>query len=613
MFQSDLKFDASIPSSISPQKISKELCAYSFSDIEAVVIRNILKNAGIRRVDNSLINKILSRKEVAGVSFWFDTRNITLDLEFLEKLYELNVSAEDRRVNGSYYTPTNVVSYIVNSTVVRLGSICDPACGSGAFLIESAKFLNKKFQISYENIFKHHIFGIDILAVSVERAKTILSLLAILNGEDKDFEFNIYQGDSLVFDWSKFNSFDYVIGNPPYVRTKNLKAEVRNNIRKWKTANFGNTDLYIPFFELALKISKDKGRVGFITPSTYLTSLNAKLLRKFLSSSHFLKRIIDFNGWQIFEGATTYTCITILDKSKSDYLEFSLVDSQEKLRNLNSLAFSKIKNQLLGEEEWRLLSKNDAEKIFKIENAGSPLFKYVNKFVTGLATLNNGLFLVEDNDALFLEKEYKGRIFRIEREITKKIIKPNRIKDSVALEKNKERIIYPYSLKEDDRVEIIPEPLLKKRYPSAYIYLCAIQSDLKLRDKGSKKYASWYAYGRTQGLNNFGRKIILPMMGNRPSFIIVDDEETLIYCGYAIYPKREDDFMILEKVLNSNLMWFYLKKTSKNYSGGFKSFAKNYVKNFSIPHFSDAEKEMLLIMEDKEKIEKFLAEKYEVV
>jgi len=602
--------------SITPQQINKELSGYSFADIETTVIKHILRDAGIKKVQNPLIGNILKRNVSSGVEFWFQTSGVGPDLELLEKLYELNVSEEDRKVNGSYYTPTHIISYIIRSTIKKRGTVCDPACGSGAFLIESAKFLNEKFNISFEKVFNEYIFGVDILSAGVIRTKIILSLLAILHGEDKDFKFNIYRGDSLDLDWSKITAdgFDYIVGNPPYVRTKNLRIEVRENIKKWRTADFGNADLYIPFFELAIKITNKTGKLGFITPSTYLTSFNAKLVRKFLSYNKFLKRIVDFNGWQVFEGATTYTCITILDKEKSESLEFSLVDSQEKLKNLDTLKFNNVKTELLDESEWRLLSKEDAEKIFKIENAGSPLFEYVNKFVTGLATLSNSLFLVEDKDSSnkFIQKEYKGQVFLIERDITKKIIKPNRIKSKNALINNKERIIYPYISNGKGRAKIMDESYLKTSFPKAYEYLCAIRSDLALRDKGGKKYETWYAYGRTQGLDNFGEKIILPMMDNKPSFIVVNDEDTLIYCGYAIYPKNKDDFYLLEKILNSNLMWFYIKKTSKNYSGGFKSFAKNYVKNFSIPELSDEEKKVLLNTEDKNEIENFLEKKYQL-
>lgn len=596
-----------------PQQISKALSQYAFSDIENVVIYLILESNGIQVVKNRLIKNKLSHGLNDGIVFWFRSQNVVPTLELLEKLYELDVPSKDRKVNGSYYTPTGIVRYIIEQTVTSKGKVCDPACGSGAFLIEAALFFKEKYDLKFSEIYSRYLFGVDILPTSVERTKTILSLLGVINGEDENFVFNISVGDSLTIDWSLLfgnTKFNFVVGNPPYVRTKNLRTDVRDKIKQWETASFGNVDLYIPFFELALSILEKEGRVGFITPSTYFTAVNARLLRGFLSASRHVSKIIDFNGWQIFEGATTYTAVTILSKSPNEIVEYSLVDDIKKIDKLDTLKFERISSETFSDADWRLLPKKDAEKIFRIENAGSPLFKYVDRFVTGVATLSNDLFILKDDGNSLIEIEHDGSKFFVERKITKKIIKPNKVKSLAALQRNNERIIYPYILGKDNRAYVMPEEMLITNFPHAYQYLLAIKSRLALRDKGKKKYEAWYAYGRSQGLNTFGKKIILPMMNNKPTFITVEDEETLIYCGYAIFPKREEDFPILEKILNSELMWFYLYKTSKNYSGGFKSFAKNYIKNFSVPEFSASEKGTLLSLKDESEVNQFLKEKY---
>ena len=595
-----------------------KLSEYSISDAEAALVRLILRTRKINSVRNGVIKKIASRfnKNVEGVENFILEQKIEPTLALLEKFYELRVEGEDRKVNGAYFTPPEIVSYITQETVHRVGTIFDPACGSGAFLVEAAKLLKKKSHLPYVKIFSKFIYGVDILPTNIDHVKLILSLLSVIEGEDqKEFTFNLYVADTLVFDWNKkinhFAGFDYVVGNPPYVRTKNLRADVRKNIKKWNTGNFANADLYIPFFELATHWTKKGGRIGYITPSTYLTAFNATILRGFLSEKKYVEKIIDFNGWQIFEGATTYTCITILNKNRCDDVQFTLVNDIEKTKRLAELNFSKVPATTLSSADWRLLSKKDAENILKIESVGSPLHRYVSKFVTGIATLNNDLFLLEDNGKRFIPKIYEGREYLIERGITRKIIKPNRIKDLVALQNNRERIIYPY-FEKGGRIALLDEKFLRSQYPKAYKYLCVIRDILVQRDKGKKKYQAWYAYGRTQGLNNFGKKIILPMMGNKPSFVMVKDTDSLIYCGYAIYAKQEQDYPLLEKILNSSVMWYYLNKTSKNYSGGFKSFAKNYVKNFSIPSFTPQEKQHILRTSNREEVNQLLKNKYQL-
>ena len=598
-------------------KVLKEFKDNNPLEIETAIICGVLSLNKIKKVNNLLIKTYLDNKTeyVEDIIKWFKKKNIKLDIKLLEKFYELNINETERKVNGSYYTPDHIVSYIVQETLKdKLGTVCDPACGSGAFLTETARYLNIKSKVSFKKIYSDYIYGIDILDSSINHTKIILSLLAILNGEDiKEFKFNLYVANSLSFNWkliiNKFSGFDFIVGNPPYVRAKNLDEAGKRSVKNWKTANFGNPDLYIPFFELGVEWINSSGRIGYITPSTYLTSLNANELRNFLSTNKYIEKIIDFNGWQIFPGATTYTCITILSKKLTNEILFTLVDKIEKINQLNALEFTKISLEPFGASEWRLLSKKDAENIFKIENMGSPLYKYVNRFVTGIATLNNDLFLVEENNKKLLEKWHDGKMFYIERDFTKKIIKPNKIKNISALTRNKERIIYPYQL-ENDKARVLSEKYIKTKFPLAYKYLLYIKDDLTLRDKGKKDYSEWYAYGRSQGVSDFGKKIILPMMDNKPSFIIVNDVDTLIYCGYAIFPKNDDDYKILEKILNSKVMWYYIKKTSKNYSGGFKSFAKNYVKNFSIPNLSHSEKQKLISLKDSFEVDKFLWEKY---
>lgn len=596
-----------------------KLSEYHISDAEAALVRLILRSGEVDSIKNGVVQKIASRfnKNVGKVEHFILEQEIEPTLALLEKFYKLRVEGEDRKINGAYFTPPEIVSYITKETVRGVGTICDPACGSGAFLVEAAKLLKKKTHLSYAQIFSKFLYGVDILPSNVNHVRLILSLLAVIEGEDqKDFIFNIHIGDTLVFNWNKeipnFRGFDYIVGNPPYVRTKNLRVDVRENIKKWNTGNFANADLYIPFFELAVSWTKSAGRIGYITPSTYFTALNARVLRGFLSEGKYVEKIIDFNGWQIFEGATTYTCITILNKKSCDIVQFALVDDLKKVKKLDELSFTKALATSLSSEDWRLLSRKDTENILKIEKAGSPLYRYVNKFVTGIATLHNDLFLLEDDGKRYLRKIYEGREYLIERGITRKIIKPNRIKNQIALQNNHERIIYPYSEK-NGRAYLLDEKHICSQYPKAYEYLCAIKDTLVQRDKGKKKYQSWYAYGRAQGLNNFGKKIILPMMGNKPSFVVVEDTDSLIYCGYAIFAKCEEDFSLLEKILNSSVMWYYLKKTSKNYSGGYKSFAKNYIKNFSIPSFTMNEKQQILQTNDRETVNQLLQKKYQLL
>ena len=103
---------------------------------------------------------------------------------------------------------------------------------------------------------------------------------------------------------------------------------------------------------------------------------------------------------------------------------------------------------------------------------------------------------------------------------------------------------------------------------------------------------------------------MFPYMTDTPKFVVSEDEDMLIYCGYAFYDDSTDNLIVLKRVLESSVFFFYIKNTSKPYSTGYYSYAKNYLKDFSIPQFSDEEKQYLINTEDKSQIDSFLCTKY---
>jgi len=88
--------------------------------------------------------------------------------------------------------------------------------------------INKLTKKPMIKILEQNIFGADISDTSIYRSKILLTLFALLNGEDKEeIKFNIIDTDSLSYKWKVNypNGFDVVIGNPPYVEVKNYNVE----------------------------------------------------------------------------------------------------------------------------------------------------------------------------------------------------------------------------------------------------------------------------------------------------------------------------------------------------------------------------------------------------
>jgi len=593
---------------------------YPIDEIESSVVDIYLEKKGFWKLRNDLLIETVRKSGAKNaIEEYLVSRDIQLDLNNIEKIFELLIEPSERKLNGAYYTPSFLAEYITKKAISRDAKVCDPACGSGTFLVSTVKRLAEITKKQIIQIIENNIFGSDILPSSIRRSKIVLSILALENGEDKsEIKFNLVSRDSLNFDWSRNypqvfekGGFDAVVGNPPYVRTKNLSEDVRGRIQKnWITAGCGNVDLFIPFIELGLKLINDKGVVGYVLPNGYTNSFSGTKLREFLQNGRYVRKILDFDHLQLFEDATTYTCITFFDKEPKVTFKYALIQDQKEIKCLEELKFHIVNFKNLEPKSWKLLSKEDASNIKTIETIGTPLDKLA-KIKTGIATLRNDLYILINPpfDANFFYKGLNGKLYRIEKQITKKCIHAGTAKTTAQVDNERRWIIFPYKMV-GKKYCIIPEMELKRKYKECYKYLLAIKSELEKRDKGKKKYETWYAYGRTQGLETYiGTKIVVPTISNKPRFVIANKGDALIYAGYGIY--FDGDIDILAKILNSKLMWYYIKKTSKRYASGYMSLAKNFIKNFSIPGFSEDEKAYIK-RSSMETVDDFLAEKYRV-
>ena len=258
-------------------------------------------------------------------------------------------------------------------------SVCDVACGSGAFLVAAFDMFKEKYtqlhlklrelapqelltlDISHQ-ILTHNLFGVDINAESIEITKLSLWLKTAEQGRQlAGLDANFYQGNSLVediavdalaFDWGQRypaifttesiaanaesisvtgqneglkivqkdecnSGFDVIIGNPPYVRQElfgSLKPYLQTRYRSFH----GVADLYVYFYELALSLLKDGGRLGFISSSSFFKTSSGESLRRLLRDSCQIEVLVDFGDWQVFEGVTTYPAVVVAHKTAPD-------------------------------------------------------------------------------------------------------------------------------------------------------------------------------------------------------------------------------------------------------------------------------------------------------
>lgn len=313
-----------------------------------------------------------------------------------------------RKRDGVYYTPEWVIERIVAETIGRrladlkrdcdwpepdedrLPSktalvayadalkeirVVDPACGSGAFLIMSLRYLLDEWrsvlgvrqQVALDfsaqegfrdaivrDLLSQNIYGVDINPASVEITKLALWLHTARGDRSlSSLDENIRDGNSLIgpefyeglapysdeeqerinaFDWQAAfpevfdrGGFDAVVGNPPYVKLQNFRRVHRDMTgflqRKptsgghYTSTQTGNFDLYLPFIERSIELLNDRGYLGFIAPSLWIMNQYGEGLRNHVMAGRHLWGWIDFGAYQVFDEATTYTALQFYSRA----------------------------------------------------------------------------------------------------------------------------------------------------------------------------------------------------------------------------------------------------------------------------------------------------------
>lgn len=586
------------------QYAEQDLC------LESMVVSSFVINNSLTVQTGLLAEYYLEDIPIIGIESIEDVINV----------FELAIPKAERTKNGAVYTPKYIRDYIVGR-VVATGNrelqrclVIDIACGCGAFLYTLANYLYINCGLSYREALQH-LYGVDVSALSVNRCKILLSLAALQNGEIlNDDDFKIFQGNSLSFDFVSMDGvaenggFDIVVGNPPYVRAKHIDNESKALLPNWKVAKTGNADLYLPFFEISYGILREDGVIGYITLNSFFKSVNARQLRSYFRENNATLEIVDFGNQLVFGKTLAYTCISLIHKQGNGGINYTkgILNSHGFVER--PMLFNYISYESLDDHKgWHLNNADVLLNIRKIEGAGKSLGEMF-QIKNGIATLANDVYIFRPirSDESYYYLELNGMEFPIEKGICRDIIKPNILHSEEEIPDIIEKVIFPYD--KDNRV--IAEAVFMSKYPKAYKYLTLNKIKLSKRDKGEKTYEAWYAFGRSQATNDRGLKLLFPYMTDHPHFVYTDNENMLIYCGYAIFGDNQDDLLVLKRILESSVFDYYMQHTAKPYATGYYSYAKNYVKGFGIPKLNEQQRAVLLSLQDSNDINSYVENLY---
>ena len=396
--------------------------------------------------------------------------------------------------------------------------------------------------------------------------------------------------------------------------------------KNWTTTEGGTYNLYFAFFELGYKLLNPTGKLGYITPNNFFTSLAGESLRKYFQNKKCVTRIIDFSHKKVFD-AQTYTALTFINKKENEAITFDRIKKgytpEEYLPKANGSP-NYLKD--LNAKKWRLLKTDEQQNIKIIETIGKPIGKLFDICV-GIATLKDEIFFIDGSNLKngFYTKTTDNGIFEIEKEIVKPVYKISDFRTQDDIKNNTRKIICPYNIK-NGVATAISENDFKNKFPKCYSYFISEKENLLARDKGKINFEPFFVWGRTQGLTRKGKKILNPTFSQHPRFLLVEEEQGFFTNGYGLYFREQEsnnlfsdninpitqleNIDVVQKILNSYIMDYYVSKTSVSIEGGYPCYQKNFIEKFTIPELKQEDIETIRSLNDTQEIDEFLVNLY---
>lgn len=295
----------------------------------------------------------------------------------------------DNKQTGSFYTPTSLIEYMVEYARSRITphSILEPSAGDGRF----AKAL--------------HFFDCPITLVEVEEHK-----VADLRSTYSDF-CEIVNADYLDFAFNQNQTYDLVIGNPPYIRKKVIPQGQRDSSLKlldyFKLSHDLFQNIWVSFILGALKNLSPNGAIFFVLPFEFLQVQYAEKLREFLEGQFNTIEITTFED-SVFSEIEQDICLVYLrnEQQGRPYIKYTtLVSDTNTTKTFESIIQ---RNKPL--KKWSNCILNDAETETLLKAASHfPKIKTFGEISPGIVTGANSYFVLPKDqiDALNVAENLK--------------------------------------------------------------------------------------------------------------------------------------------------------------------------------------------------------------
>jgi type I restriction-modification system DNA methylase subunit len=537
--------------------------------------------------------------------------------------------------------------------------IFDVATGSGRFILRAFEELSNYLVSAYEeeqafgNLYRLSdgvykltfdekkkllqtcFYGVDIDFNAVEVARFSL-LVKLLEDEVKEslptskkilpnLDSNIVYGNSIVesdFKGKTTNSdietvpftpvdegfpenFDVLIGNPPYMKTSDIKKFNKEEFDYLKAKYSSCTkqfDKYFAFIEMAINRTSVNGVIGLVIPNKWINIESARKLREMLSKNVFVCEIVDFGNEKLFEGKSAYTCILVLTKTKQSFFYYRYISkTPEFLIHSNAKGYkSSIKRIMRWQSEPWILTQNFSEKtlVRKLHKSRLKLSDICD-IANGIQTSANDVFLITDFEDLGATIQFKKKdnatkqvkTWEIEKAITRPYVDDSGALSSYSEVKSDALVIFPYKRSIQNKPIPLTTNDLQTQYPRAWDYLNSHKDRLENRDvQPEPKVGEFYVFGRHQALDVvFETPKIIFSVNQRGDKYAFDKTGSAYASGGTagelaiLRPKHGFSLEFILALLHQKPIEFFARKRGSPFGGGWFARGSAVVSDIPIP------------------------------
>ncbi len=500
--------------------------------------------------------------------------------------YEYGERSDGER-HGLVLTKPHIVELILNLAGYEAHKdlaeerLLEPACGHGAFLVPAVERLAKS-AVDRGRPFGSLADSISAFDIDEDHVATTRSAVAevlVRNGARPSVarelaEKWIRQGDFLLT--SIDGQFDFIVGNPPYIRIEQLSALIQAEYRTRYETLFDRADLYVAFIERALRLLGPKGLLAYICADRWTLNRYGAPLRELITREFSVRAYVDLHGTSPFESdVIAYPSIFVIGREKlsepTRLIALTNATPEEccaipSHANGVSTTSPGVTTQLYrewfsGGEPWILSSPEQLAALRLLESRFPPLEADGKTFVRiGIATGNDKVFIVP-SDADIEPDRLVPLVMRAD-------IQNGRVTNS------RRSVINTYAAK--GIVDLHDYPRLSK-------YFSANEERIRARHIAQKCDFGWF--------RTIDRPY--PEMVSRPKLLIPDIagsnevifEEGRYYPHHNLYFVISDvwDLEVLGGLLSSRVSLFFVWSYAVKMRGGYLRFQAQYLRRIRVP------------------------------